>query len=353
MAEVPGIDPDGVAAFLREVLPELPGTPRFELISGGRSNLTYRVALGEVELVLRRPPLGHVLPTAHDMGREYRVLRALSETDVPVPRPLAFCDDPSRIGAPFYLMEYRPGVVLDRELPAGFAEKPEERRRIGVALAETLARLHAVDPERVGLGDFGRPAGFAERQVRRWARQWEGNRVSPLPEVDELLRRLARALPPEGDAAIVHGDYRLGNLALDPGDPGRVAAIYDWEMSTLGDPLCDLGYTLIYWAEPGEEGAAGIGGGGVGSVTALPGFPSREELAAAYARASGREIHDLDFYRVLALTKLAIISEGIYKRVRMGAAVGVELERIERPTPALAARALAIADASGNPRLRG
>ena len=353
MNDIPGIDPDGVAAFLREVLPEVPGPPRFELISGGRSNLTYRVRVGELELVLRRPPLGHVLPTAHDMAREYRVLRALAGTDVPVPRPVAFCEDASRIGAPFYLMEYRPGVVLDRELPPGFAEGPEQRRRIGLALAETLARLHAVDPERVGLGDFGRPEGFVERQVRRWARQWEGNRVAPLPEVDELLRRLARALPPAGDAAIVHGDYRLGNLALDPGEPGRVAAIYDWEMATLGDPLCDLGYTLIYWAEPGEEGVGGIGAGGVGSVTALPGFPTREELAAAYARASGREIHHLDFYRVLALTKLAVIAEGIYKRVRMGAAVGADLESIRRPTAELAARALAIADAAEDRRLRG
>ncbi len=353
MSEVPGIDPEAVEAFLRGVLPELAGPPRFELISGGRSNLSYRVSIGGRDLVLRRPPLGHVLPTAHDMGREYRVLRALSATEVPVPRPLAFCDDPSRIGAPFYLMEYRPGVVLDRELPPGFAETREQRRRIGLAVAETLARLHAVDPERVGLGDFGRPEGFVERQVRRWARQWEGNRVAPLPEVDELLRRLGRALPPSGDAAIVHGDYRLGNLALDPADPGRIAAIYDWEMSTLGDPLCDLGYTLIYWTEAGEEGAGGIGGGGVGSVTAFPGFPSREELAAAYARASGREIHHLDFYRVLALTKLAIISEGIYKRVRMGAAVGADLESIERPTPALAARALGIADGAEDRRLRG
>jgi aminoglycoside phosphotransferase (APT) family kinase protein len=184
--------------------------------------------------------------------------------------------------------------------------------------------------------------------VRRWAKQWEGNRTAPLPEIDELLARLARALPPASGAAIVHGDYRLGNLALDPEDPGRVVAIFDWEMATLGDPLADLGYTLIYWIEAGEPDDVHSGG-----VTARPGFASRAELVEAYAAASGRAVEAAEFYQVLALTKLAVISEGIYKRWQMGKTVGEGMAQVDRRAPVMAARALAIAEGAADPRLRG
>ena len=351
---VPGIRAGAVAAFFREHVPGGDAELGFELVGAGRSNLTYRVAAGARSYALRRPPLGHVLPTAHDMSREYRVLAALAGTDVPVPRPLALCEDPAVTGAPFYVMEWCPGIVLDRELPPGFAALPAERSRMSEALIETLVRLHAVDPRAVGLEDFGRPDGYLERQVRRWGVQWQGNRTAELPEIDELLRRLARALPRRGDTGIVHGDYRLGNMALDPADPGRVVAIFDWEMATLGDPLADLGYTLVYWYEAGDAEQGDALGAYVPRFTALPGFPTRAGLVEAYARASGRDVAAIDFYRVLALTKLAVISEGIYKRFIQGQTAGPGFERAAtRAAEGIARSALRLADASPDPRLRG
>lgn len=349
-APVAGIRRDAVERFFAGHVPGGAGPLRFSLISGGRSNLTYLVegAAGR-RWVLRRPPLGHVLPTAHDMAREHRVLAALADTDVPVARPIALCTDPAVNDAPFYVMEHRPGVVLADRLPEGYAERLDERRRIGEALVDVLVRLHAVDVAAVGLADFGRPEGYLERQVRRWAQQWERSRTGPLPAIETLQQRLAAALPASPAPTVVHGDYRLGNLALDPADPGRVVAVYDWEMATLGDPIADLGYTLIYWTEPGDV----VDGRALPSVTAAPGFSSRAELIERYARASGRDVAHVDFYRVLALYKLAIISEGIYARWKMGKTLGEGFETLGRAAAPLAERALAIADASGDPKLRG
>ncbi|HTY17917.1 MAG TPA: phosphotransferase family protein [Myxococcota bacterium] len=348
--EVPGIRRPAVERFFAEHVPGSDGPLRFALISGGRSNLTYLVeGRGGTRWVLRRPPLGHVLPTAHDMAREYRVLAALCDTPVPVARPIALCDDASVNDAPFYVMEHAPGVVLEHALPAGFAPGAAERQRIGAALIDTLVALHAVDVRSVGLADFGRPEGYLERQVRRWAQQWERSKTAPLPAIEALAERLARALPESSPPTLVHGDYRLGNLALDPRDPGRVVAIYDWEMATLGDPLADLGYTLIYWAEEGDALDARV----LSPLTALPGFATRRELVDAYARASGRDCAAIDFYRVLALYKLAVISEGIYARHRMGKTVGEGFAGMQRSAGALAERALAIAHAASDARLRG
>ena len=256
MSEIRGIRYASVLEFFRAHVPDAAdvGALEFELIGDGRSNITYRVSADERSWVLRRPPLGHVLPTAHDMAREFRVIAALADTPVPVPRALALCEDTSVNDAPFYVMEYTPGVVVGgTELPDGFAEKPAERRAMSLALVDTLVALHSIDPETVGLGAFGRPQGYVERQVRRWSQQWERSSTGPLPEIDELIRRLRAALPESPAPAIVHGDYRLGNMALDPSDPSRVIAVFDWEMATLGDPLTDLGYTLIYWADPDEQ----------------------------------------------------------------------------------------------------
>ncbi len=351
-AEVPGIRRESVVRFFRERVPGADAALSFELISGGRSNLTYLVRGGGREWVLRRPPLGHVLPTAHDMAREFRVLSGIAMTDVPAPRPIALCEDASVNDYPFYVMTYTPGVVLQDSVPPGFAEAPEDRRRISEALVRTLVDLHAVDYATVGLGDFGRPEGYLERQVRRWSQQWEGNRTSEVPEIDELIRRLGRALPKSPAPTIVHGDYRLGNMALDPGDPGHIVAIFDWEMATLGDPLADLGYTLIYWTEPGEGTGPGATGGML-PITAQPGFLRRADLVRDYAKRSGRDIEAIDFYQVLALYKLAVISEGIYKRFRLGQTLGKGFEGMARSAPGLASRALRIADASADPRLRG
>jgi aminoglycoside phosphotransferase (APT) family kinase protein len=351
METPPGIRLENVTRFFRESVPGGDAPLRFELISGGRSNLTYRVDLPGRSVALRRPPLGHVLPTAHDMRREYRVLTALADSAVPVPRPIALCEDASVNDYPFYVMEYRPGVVLQTEIPRGYLSEPADRERASRALVATMVALHGVDVAAAGLADFGRPDGYLERQLRRWRTQWEANRTAPLPEIDTLLARLARALPARSDAALVHGDFRFGNLALDPRDPGRVIAVYDWEMATLGDPLADLGYTLIYWIEPGDPQPRGSIEE-VGAVTAQPGFLSRKEVAAAYAAASGRDLSQIDFYQVLALTKLAVISEGILKRFQLGHIAGASPAVMSRAAEPLAARALAIADASDDRRLR-
>jgi aminoglycoside phosphotransferase (APT) family kinase protein len=362
VSEVPGIDRDGVARFFRERVPGGDVDLDFELVGAGRSNLTYRVSGGPSSSgeradpdqpavwALRRPPLGHVLPTAHDMSREFRVISALADTEVPVPRPIAFCDDTAVNGAPFYVMSFCDGIVPSGDLPDGFAETIEDRQRMCNALVGNLSRLHAVDYRAVGLEDFGRPEGYLERQVRRWSKQWEGNVTEPLPLVDELLGRLARALPEHSDATIVHGDYRFGNMTFDPTDPGRVVAIFDWEMATLGDPLSDLWYALITWVEASDSDATPDH---FPRWTAEPGFMSRAELIDAYATASGRDVASIDFYQVLALTKLAVISEGIFKRHQMGQTVGKTFKALARATEPLARWARAIADDSADPRLRG
>jgi aminoglycoside phosphotransferase (APT) family kinase protein len=352
MIEIPGIYHDHVSRFFREHVPGGDCELTFTLISGGRSNLTYLVRGGGHEWVLRRPPLGHVLPTAHDMAREHRVLAALAGTEVPVPRPIALCQEASVNDAPFYVMEYRPGVVLANEIPPGYAPTEAERRRISVALVETLVCLHAVDYCAVGLEGFGHPEGYIERQVRRWSQQWERSQTSPLPEIDELSRRLRAALPESPPPTIVHGDYRLGNMALDPNDPGRVVAVFDWEMATLGDPLADLAYTLIYWTDRGDPPAMG-GVGTASTFTVLPGFFTRAEIVAEYAKRSGRNVECIEFYQVLALYKLAVISEGIYARFLQGKTLGEGFEGMFRAAGDLAQRALRIADSTADPRLRG
>ena len=351
MPDVPGIRYESVARFFAEHVPGAGGELTFELISGGRSNVTYLVRSAGREWVLRRPPLGHVLPTAHDMAREFRVLSALAFTDVPAPRTIALCEDPAVNDMPFYVMEYRPGVVLAEEMPAGFAESEDDRRRISIALVDTLAQLHAVDYRSVGLEGFGHPEGYLERQVRRWAQQWERSKTAELPEVDELIKRLRKALPQSPAATIVHGDYRLGNIALDPNDPGRVVAIFDWEMATLGDPLSDLGYTLIYWTEAGDPLPQG-GLGGVSPFTVKPGFFTRAEIIHQYGLRSGRNVDAIEFYQVLALYKLAVISEGIYARFLQGKTLG-EGFSAQRAADGLARRALDIADKAADRRLRG
>jgi aminoglycoside phosphotransferase (APT) family kinase protein len=356
VSEVPGIDREGVERFFRERVPGGDAALDFELVGAGRSNLTYRVSCGRtasgenLEWALRRPPMGHVLPTAHDMSREFRVISALADTEVPVPRPIAFCDDDAVNGAPFYVMSFCDGVVPAGDLPAGFADTVEEHRRMCDALVENLARLHAVDIHAVGLGDFGHPEGYLERQLRRWSKQWKGNITEPLPLIDELLTRLARAIPEHSDATIVHGDYRFGNMTFDPKDPGRVLAIFDWEMATLGDPLSDLGYALITWVEANDSGATPDH---FPRWTAEPGFLTRAELVEGYAAASGRDVAAIDFYQVLALTKLAVISEGIFKRHQLGQTVGKTFRQLTRATEPLAVWARAIADQSSDPRLRG
>ncbi len=349
---VPGINYERVSEFFRQHVPGADGPLQFELLSGGRSNLTYKVTCGDKVWVLRRPPLGHVLPTAHDMVREYRVLTALNGTDVPAPRTVALCEDPSVNEYPFYVMTFVEGVIIENELPPGYADTPEERRKISLALVDALARLHNVDYRAVGLEGFGKPEGYLERQVRRWAEQWERSKTRELPAIYEVQRRLRAALPPSPRATIVHGDYRLGNMMLHPQDPGRVVAILDWEMATLGDPLADLGYTFLYWGDPGDPPER-LAARPVAALTVQPGFLTRAELAAEYERRTGIPVDHIDYYVVLAYYKLAVIVEGIYNRFLQGKTVGEGFEGYERQAEQLIELALAIADASELPKLRG
>ena len=317
-ADPPGLPLDALADFLAREAPDLLSPPlTAQLVAGGKSNLTYVVTGGERSVIVRRPPLGHVLATAHDMVREHRVITALHDTPVPVPETYAVCPDDSVIGAPFYVMELAPGTPfrLAAELaPLG----PQRTRAICERMVDTLVALHAVDPAAVGLSDFGRPEGFLERQVRRWKKQLDGSRSREVAGIDELHAWLAANVPPESPPAIVHGDFRLDNLLVDTTDErDRVTAVLDWEMATLGDPLTDVGLMQVYQA------LAGLGGGaGVSDVALAPGWLTPDEILQRYAAGSGRDLGNLSFHLGLAYFKLAVILEGIHYRYTQGQTVG-------------------------------
>lgn len=305
-----------------------------ELIIGGKSNLTFTLRSEAGELVLRRPPTGNLLPSAHDMAREARVQRGLAGTDVPVPR-IVLADEGDLIGVQFYVMEKVPGHVVRDQLPDGWAETPEERRAMAFALADTLAALHAVDYEAVGLGDYGRPEGFMARQVRRWSGQWEKSRSREVPEMEELARRLAADVPRQQRATIVHGDFRTDNVIYDAGDPGRINAVLDWELSTLGDPMSDVGLLMLYWREAGEDGLSLIPG-----VSHLPGFPSRAEMLDRYATTAGVDLDDLTWYQAFAHFKFAVIVQGVSARSKAGAMGGQDFGDLDDLVLRLAAEGL-------------
>ncbi|MCW2778408.1 MAG: aminoglycoside phosphotransferase [Frankiales bacterium] len=325
-----GADPSVVGPYLASALGE-PGWQECTttLIAGGKSNLTYRLDSPAGSVVLRRPPLGHVLPTAHDMVREHRVMSALDGTAVPVPRMLHLCTDADVLGAPFYVMERVEGLVCREALPAGYADSPAQRRAVGEGLVSVLADLHSVDPASVGLGQFGRPEGYLERQVRRWVKQWDATRLEGVPGLDPLAADLAAAVPVTQRSGIVHGDYRLDNTMLHPTEPGRIAAVLDWEMSTLGDPLADLGILLVYWSEAGDGDERDMGAV-VKSATALEGFPTRAEVAELYAARTGMDLSALPWAVSFGFFKLAVVCAGIVARVRGGAMVGDGFEGIEQ-----------------------
>ncbi|TXK35144.1 phosphotransferase family protein [Nonomuraea sp. C10] len=287
-----------------------------ELIIGGKSNLTFTLRSDAGELVLRRPPTGHLLPSAHDMAREARVQRGLAETDVPVPR-IVLVDEGDLIGVQFYVMEKVPGHVVRDRTPDGWAETPEERRAMSFALADTLAALHAVDYDAVGLGDYGRPEGFMARQVRRWSGQWDKSHTHEVPEMEELARRLAADVPQQQRATIVHGDFRTDNVVYDAGDPARINAVLDWELSTLGDPMSDVALLMLYWREADDDGLSLVPG-----VSHLPGFPTRAEMLDRYATAAGVDLADLTWYQAFAHFKFAVIVQGVAARSKAGAMGG-------------------------------
>ena len=342
----PGLDLERLLPWFRENVAPVDALSA-TVVGHGRSNITYRVNAGEQAWCLRRPPLSHVQATAHDMRREFRVISALYPTGFPVPKTYALCVDDSVIGAQFYVMEYVDGfIAIDAtEVAKRFDE--DDRRRIGEELVDVLVRLHSVVPEDVGLGDFGKPQGYLERQVRRFSEQLEQIRYRETPEMDELARRLKASIPPERQPGIVHGDYRLDNAILGP--DGKIIAVLDWEMCTLGDSLADMGLLRMYWGGPTSSQIA------IGSVSVmtLPGFPSWEEAAALYEKKSGTDLSGLDFYTVLAHFKLGVILENMYKRFLGGGTVGAGFEMIGQQAVLLAQRGLAVADASTIATLRG
>lgn len=312
-AEAPdGIDAPAVTAWLAARVDGLAPPLAFELITGGHSNLTYRVTddTGR-RWVLRRPPLGQVLATAHDMGREHRIIAALAPTDVPVPPVVGHCADEAVNGAPFYVMDFVDGTVV-RDLSTAETLPLDARRRAGDSLVDVLADIHAVDLATVGLDDLARHDGYIERQLKRWRSQFEASRSRDLPIMDEVHATLASSIPPQGPATIVHGDYRLDNCMLGP--DGSVVAVLDWELCTLGDPLADLGLLLVYWSEPGEQGALAVT-----PATATEGFPSRAELVERYTARTGRDTSAIDFYVAFGYWKLACILEGVFSRYAGGA----------------------------------
>ena len=305
------VPPERLGPWIAEQVPGTSGTVEVTQLAGGSSNLTFRVRDGAHDWVLRRPPLRGGLATAHDMGREYRVQAALEPTDVPVAGQVAQCTDDSVIGAPFYVMQRLDGVVYDDvDAVAGITE--EQGLRASYELVDVLAHLHAIEPDAIGLGDFGRPAGYLTRQVARWQTQWEKSKTVEVPAIDEVAARLARSVPAESRHAIVHGDYSFNNTMWRADDPTRMQAILDWEMSTLGDPLTDVGMVAVYWGDVGELMWRSRS---PQAHRANAGFPDVDTLLERYATTSGTDLGEIDFYRALATYKLAVISQGAVHRM--------------------------------------
>jgi aminoglycoside phosphotransferase (APT) family kinase protein len=307
-----GIDVPRVEAWFESNVQGVEMPLTFERIAGGRSNLTYSVRdAGDRAFALRRPPLGKRLGSAHDMSREQKAIAALADTPVPVPPIVGFCPNESVNGAPFYVMQFVEGPIVRSSADAERFD-PATRRAIGERVVDTLAAIHDVDPVSVGLGDLGRKEDYVARQLHRWHGQWEKSKTRELPLVDDLHRRLSARIPEQGPATIVHGDYRLDNMILS--ERGEVAAVVDWELCTLGDPLADLGLLLVYWSEPDDELMPLVD-----AATTTPGFPTRAELCERYAERSGRDLAEIDFFVALGFWKLAIILEGVYARYAAGA----------------------------------
>ena len=317
--DVEGIDAERVTKWFSSHVAGCVPPLTFELIAGGRSNLTYRVADSSGRVyALRRPPLSHVLPTAHDMAREFRVITAVGLTAVPVPETYGLCEDPEVNGQPFYVMEFMEGHII-RDAAAAARDLDEKaRRRAGESLADTLATLHAVDVDAVGLGDFAKRDGYIERQLRRWYEQFRNSQVDGLDTatiVGAVHEQLSSRIPPQVGTSIVHGDYRLDNTVLS--SDGDVRAVLDWEICTLGDPLADVGLLMVYWTDPGDDAALlGV------TPTTVAGFPNKAEMRARYASTSGRDLQHLDYYVAFGYWKLACIIQGVYARYVGGAAAG-------------------------------
>ncbi|WP_280236502.1 phosphotransferase family protein [Nocardia cyriacigeorgica] len=304
---VPGIDPAAVGRWLDHLGIERSGPLRFDRIGLGQSNLTYLVRdSADHRWVVRRPPLGRLLASAHDVAREARILSSLTDTPVPTPVVLGCTHDPAYAEAPMVLMEFVDGRVVD-SMPIAQSLSPTLRERIGHSMATTLAQIHAVDIRAVGLDDLASHKPYAQRQLARWTRQWEQSKTADRPELDDLTRRLTAAAPEQRELTLVHGDFHVRNIITAP-DSGEITAVLDWELSTLGDPLADMGSLLAYWVQPGEDTAGDF------AATALPGFPDRTRMADIYLAETGRDPAALRYWHAFGLWKLAIIADGVLRR---------------------------------------
>jgi aminoglycoside phosphotransferase (APT) family kinase protein len=304
-----------IAALADYLKDKLEGAERgisIEQFPGGHSNLTYLIRTPAREYVLRRPPLGPVAPKAHDMAREYTVLKAVHPVFAAAPEVFHLCEDASLLGAVFFIMERRRGIIVRGEIPPELAAFPSYPERVSKGFLNCLADLHAVDIEAHGLTALGKPAGFLERQVRGWAERWERAKTEEISEMNHLLRWLGERLPSSPAASLVHNDFKLDNVMLDESDPGRIEAVLDWEMATAGDPLVDVGLVLCYWGQPSDPG------GTKPSLTSMPGWFSRSQVVDYYAERSGRDLSGISYYEVFAIFKLAVVLQQIYVRFHRG-----------------------------------
>lgn len=334
------IDARRLGDYLAGKLPDGDRPLAVRQFGGGAANLTYLLDFEGQEYVLRRPPLGPVAASSHDMSREYRVLSVLHQAYPYAPRAFLFCDDGSIIGAPFFVMERRHGVVVRCTLPDAYRAIPNAARRMSEALVDALAEFHAVDYQTLGLGQLGKPDGFIDRQIEGWYRRWQAAKTADLAEMEAVYTWLKANQPVNTQVSLVHNDYKLDNVMLAADDPGRVVAVFDWDMCTLGDPLADLGALLTYWTEPDDPPYL--------QATAMmplgvPGFLSRDELVARYAAKSGRAIGDIDFYHALGLFRLTVIVAQIYIRYARGQTQDPRFAAMEPMIPALARRARELA----------
>ena len=334
-SDVLGVDHAPVARWLLDNIDGLCAPFTFHPIVGGRSNLTYRVVdVAGATVVLRRPPLGHVLATAHDMVREFKIISAVGKTRVPVPRALGVCTDEAVNGAPFYVMSFVDGMVLDSPESAEKL-RLDQRQVASEHLFDVLAELHQVDIDAIGLGDLAKRTGYIERQLKRWSTQWLNSKTRELPAIEEAERLMRGRIPEQHGVAIAHGDFRFGNCLIDPAT-AKVTAVLDWELCTLGDALADLGHLGVYWTDPSD------GLGRHNDPTGSPGFPTYDEMVQRYASQTGRDVSNLGFYRAFASWRLAIVSEGVYARYLYGA-MGendLDLEVMKQGTEDLATIAL-------------
>ncbi len=327
-----GLDLESLDAYLGREVPELSGVLSVEQFPRGFSNLTYLLRKGDDELVLRRPPHAVQVKSGHDMAREHRVLAALQGVYPLAPRPLCYCEDDTVIGAPFYLMERRSGIIVRKRLPEGLSVGPQQLRTMCESLVDQLGQLHAVDLEQAGLADFGRPKGYAQRQVEGWIARFEKAKTSEVPEIDQLGAWLRERIPAEGAPTLVHNDYKFDNVMLDPADPTRIVAVLDWEMCTVGDPLMDLGTTLGYWAQADDDPrwrAMAFG------PTGEPGAMTRQELAQRYGEQTGRDVSGMLFYYCFALLKIAGIVQQIYYRWAKGFTTDARFAQLDQVVQAL------------------